>query len=245
MESPSNPLLNITDLAAVGAIAREKGILAIIDNTFCTPYLQQPFRFGFDIILHSATKFLNGHSDVLAGLAVVRDKALGKRLKEVQISCGAVLGVHECWLLLRGLRTLAVRMEAAQANAELLARALQALPGVTKVYYPTLPGHPGRDIHLKQASGGGAVMSFELESGDLARAFLKRVTLPLVGISLGGVESLLSYPVTMSHATVPEEERLRHGITDGLIRFSVGLEDPQDLLEDFRQALCGAKDGAP
>ena len=238
VETPSNPMLTITDLAAVGAIARDKGVLAIIDNTFCTPYLQQPIRFGFDIVLHSATKFLNGHSDVLAGLAVARTKEIAKRLREIQTICGTVLGVQECWLLLRGLRTLAVRMDASQANAEVLATALQHLPGVTKVYYPTLPDHPGRDIHLRQASGGGAVISFELESGEQARSFLSKVTLPIVGVSLGGIESLLSYPATMSHAAVPEAERLRLGVTEGLIRFSVGLEDPEDILEDFTRALA-------
>lgn len=237
VETPSNPLLKITDLRAVAAIARKRGLLTIIDNTFCTPYLQRPIEFGYDIVLHSATKFLNGHSDVLAGLAVARTPETAERLYTVQNGFGAVLGVQDSWLLLRGMRTLAVRMDAAQANAAILAHSLAELPGVHQVYYPTLAGHPGRDIHLSQASGGGAVISFELKDKEAVKTFLRSVRLPFVGVSLGGVEGLLSYPAMMSHASMPAKERERLGISDALIRFSVGLESPADILDDFRQAL--------
>ena len=241
VETPSNPLLSITDFAGIAAIAREHGLLTMIDNTFATPYLQTPMAFGFDLVLHSATKFLNGHSDVLGGFIVARTPELAKRIHFLQVAFGAVLGVSDSWLLLRGLRTLAVRMEAAQATAVFLAQKLSELPEVKAVYYPTLPGHPGRDIHIRQARGGGAVLSFELQSGEMAREFLRRVTLPLVAVSLGGVESILSYPVTMSHSMMPEEERLRRGITDTLIRFSVGLESGEDLLADITAALAACR----
>lgn len=241
VETPSNPLLSITDLAAIAAIAKEYGLLTMIDNTFATPYLQTPMAFGFDLVLHSATKALNGHSDVLGGFVVARTPELAKRVHFLQVAFGAVLGVFDSWLLLRGLRTLAVRMEAAQANAAFLAEKLAELPEVKHVYYPTLPGHPGRDIHMRQARGGGAVLSFELDNGALAREFLRRVKLPLVAISLGGIESIMSYPATMSHARMPETERRRRGISDSLIRFSVGLESREDLLADIADALAASR----
>lgn len=240
-ETPSNPLLAVTDLAGVAAIAKEHGLLTMIDNTFATPYLQTPMDYGFDLVLHSATKALNGHSDVLGGFIVARTPELAKRIHFLQIAFGAVLGVSDSWLLLRGLRTLAVRMEAAQDNAAYLAQKFSEMPEVKNVYYPTLPGHPGRDIHMRQARGGGAVLSFELENGTVAREFLRRVKLPLVAVSLGGIESIMSYPVTMSHANMPDEERKRRGITDALIRFSVGLESRDDLLADFSAALAASR----
>jgi cystathionine beta-lyase len=236
-ETPSNPILKITDLEAVAAIARERGIPAIIDNTFMTPYLQRPLDHGFDIAIHSATKFLGGHSDLIAGLVVSRESSWGERVGVVQRSFGAILGPQDSFLLHRGLKTLAARMDAQQRSAEAIAGSLGALPGVTRVLYPTLPGHPGRDVHRRQASGGGAVISFELEDGRAAQRLLRRVTLPLVAVSLGGVESILSYPATMSHAAMPPEERHRRGISDGLVRLSVGLESPGDLLADLERAL--------
>ena len=244
VETPSNPILKITDLAAIGAIASEKGVLSIIDNTFMTPYLQRPFEYGFDISIHSATKFIGGHSDVLAGLIVARDKELGKRLKFIHNAFGAVLGPQDSWLLLRGIRTLAARMDIHQKGAEQLARWLQGRPEVTKVYYPTLPEHPGREIHLRQSSnGGGAVVTFELADGPTAQEFMRNVKLPLLAVSLGGVESILSYPATMSHASMPREERIARGIGDGLVRLSVGLEAVEDLKEDIDQALRKASGG--
>jgi cystathionine beta-lyase len=237
VESPSNPLLKITDLPFIAELARERGILSIADNTFCTPFLQRPLELGFDIVVHSATKFLNGHSDVLAGLVVARERETGERLRFVQNAFGAVLGVQDCWLLLRGLKTLAVRMEASQDGARQLARRLAALPEVRRVFYPGLEGHPGADVHNSQAGGPGAVLSFELESSALTKAFLQCVTLPLVSVSLGGVESILSHPAAMSHASMPVEERKKRGISDALVRLSVGLEDPEDIWRDLRRAL--------
>ncbi|MDR3357471.1 MAG: PLP-dependent aspartate aminotransferase family protein [Desulfovibrio sp.] len=237
VESPSNPLLKITDLPFIAELAREHGILGIVDNTFCTPFLQRPLELGFDIVVHSATKFLNGHSDVLAGVVIARERKTGERLRFIQNAFGAVLGVQDCWLLLRGLKTLAVRMEASQAGARRLAPRLAALPEVRRVFYPGLEGHPGADIHNAQAGGPGAVLSFELESPALTKIFLQSVALPLVSVSLGGVESILSHPATMSHASMPAEEREKRGISDALVRLSVGLEDPEDIWRDLRQAL--------
>ena len=236
-ETPSNPLLKITDLGAVAAIAREKGLLTIIDNTFMSPYLQRPIEHGFDIVIHSATKFLGGHSDLIAGLVVTKDEVLGRRVKSVQNSFGAILGPQDSWLLLRGIKTLSARMEAQQKSAEIIANWLADLPAVKAVHYPTLASHLGREIHMKQSSGGGAVVSFELENGDVAKKVLRKVSLPLMAVSLGGVESILSYPATMSHAAMPHSERQARGITDGLVRLSVGLEDPADLCEDLKQAI--------
>jgi cystathionine beta-lyase len=237
VETPANPLLQITDLRAMAAIAREHGLLAITDNTFMTPHLQRPLDLGFDIVVHSATKFLGGHSDLIAGVAVTRDAELGKRLKAVQNSFGAILGPQDAWLTLRGVKTLAVRLEAQQRAAGEIARWLLARPEVRRVHYPGLASHPGAEVHASQARGAGAVLSFELADGPTAVAFMKRVRLPLVAVSLGGVESILSYPATMSHAAMPREERLARGITDGLVRLSVGLESAEDLIADLEQAL--------
>jgi len=243
VESPANPLLTITDLRAVAAIAREHHVLAITDNTFMSPHLQRPLELGFDIVVHSATKFIGGHSDLIAGLAVVREEELGRRLRQIQNAFGAILGPQDSWLVLRGLKTLPVRLDAQQRSAETIARWLTTQPDVRRVYYPSLQGHPGRDIHLSQASGGGAVISFELADAAFAVAFMKRVKLPLVAVSLGGVESILSYPATMSHAAMPPDERHARGISDGLVRLSVGLESAQDLMDDLGQALRNAKTG--
>jgi cystathionine beta-lyase len=236
-ETPSNPLLKITDLGAVVAIAHDRSLLTIIDNTFMSPYLQRPIEHGFDIVIHSATKFLGGHSDLIAGLVVTKDEVLGRRVKSVQNSFGAILGPQDSWLLLRGIKTLSARMEAQQKSAENIANWFADLPAVKAVHYPTLASHPGREIHMKQSSGGGAVVSFELENGDVAKKVLRKVSLPLMAVSLGGVESILSYPATMSHAAMPHSERQARGITDGLVRLSVGLEDPADLCEDLKQAI--------
>lgn len=237
VETPANPLLNITDLRAMAAIAQEHKLLAITDNTFMTPYLQRPLELGFDIVVHSATKFLGGHSDVIAGLAIAADETLGRRLKTIQNAFGAILGPQDSWLVLRGIRTLAVRMAAQQQAAGQIAAWLVKRPEIKKVFYPGLKQHVGQSIHAGQAGGGGAVLSFELADGPAAVAFLKRVKLPLVAVSLGGVESILSYPVTMSHAAMPKTERLMRGITDGLVRLSVGLEATDDLIADLESAL--------
>ncbi|MDR1612179.1 MAG: PLP-dependent aspartate aminotransferase family protein [Planctomycetota bacterium] len=245
IETPSNPFLRITDLAATAAIARERGLLTIADGTFTTPYLQRPLEHGFDLVVHSATKFLNGHSDLLAGAVVARGAELGDRLKFIQNAFGAVLGVQDSWLLLRGLKTLAARLETGQKTAHWLAERLAALPEVKKVHYPGLPGHPGREIHARQASGGGAVLSFELAEEGMTMEFLRRLRLPLLAVSLGGVETIVTHPATMSHASMPPEERELRGISEGLVRMSVGLESGEDLLTDILQAFreAGRKRG--
>jgi cysteine-S-conjugate beta-lyase len=236
-ETPSNPLLKITDLSAVVALAKERGLLTIIDNTFMSPYLQRPIERGFDIVIHSATKFLGGHSDLIAGLVVTKDEVLGRRVQSVQNAFGAILGPQDSWLLLRGIKTLSARMEAQQRSAEIIAHWLKEQTAIKAVYYPTLSSHPGRETHMRQSSGGGAVVSFELESGEAAKEVLRKVELPLMAVSLGGVETILSYPATMSHAAMPRSERYARGITDGLVRLSVGLEDPTDLCEDLKRAM--------
>ena len=237
VETPANPLLQITDLRAMATLAHEHGILAITDNTFMTPHLQRPLELGFDIVVHSATKFLGGHSDVIAGLAVTREAELGKKLKAIQNNFGAILGPQDSWLVLRGIKTLSVRLDAQQRSAGEMARWLARRKDVQRVLYPGLESHTGYAVHAQQARGGGAVISFELSDGPTAVAFLKRVKLPLVAVSLGGVESILSYPKTMSHAAMPSEERHARGITDGLVRLSVGLESTEDLIADLDQAL--------
>jgi len=240
-ETPANPLLQITDLKAVAELAASHGLLSIVDNTFMSPYLQRPIELGFDIVVHSATKFIGGHSDVLAGLAVIKDADLGRRIRAIQNSFGAVLGPQDSWLTLRGLRTLAVRMDAQQKSAGEIALWLTGRADIKQVFYPGLPDHPGRAIHERQAEGYGAVVSFELAGdGPATLSLLKRVKLPLVAVSLGGVETILSYPARMSHAAMPASERHARGITDGLLRLSVGLEDPADLMADIEQALAQA-----
>ena len=241
VETPANPLLQITDLAAMAQIAREHGLLSIADNTFMTPYLQRPLELGFDLVVHSATKFIGGHSDVVAGLAVAREAELGRRLRFIQNAFGAILGPQDAWLVQRGLRTLAVRLDAQQATATRLAAWLAARKDIHRVHHPSLDRHPGRDVHARQADGPGAVVSFELADGPAAVAFLKAVRLPLVGVSLGGVETILSYPATMSHAAMPRPERLARGIGDGLVRLSAGVESFEDLAVDLDAALDAAE----
>jgi cystathionine beta-lyase len=239
LETPSNPLMKITDLRAAVELARSHALLTIVDNTFMTPYLQRPLDLGCDIVLHSGTKFLNGHSDVICGFSVVRDEALGKQLKSFQNSFGAVLGPHDSWLVLRGLKTLKVRMEESQQSARLIAAWLAAQPKVAEVFYPGLAGHPGHGVHAAQASGPGAVLSFKLKSYEITRRLLEGSRLSAFAVSLGGVESIISYPALMSHAAVPRAEREKKGISDTLVRLSVGLEDVNDLIADLDQAING------
>ncbi len=237
IETPANPLLNITDLQAMVAIAKEHNLLTITDNTFMTPYLQRPLEFGFDIVVHSATKFLGGHSDLIAGLAVTRDATIGRHLKAIQNSFGAILGPQDSWLVQRGIRTLGVRLEAQQKTAVAIARWLATHPAVKRVHFPGLESHAGFDLHHRQASGPGAVLSFELSGKTAVLRLLKQTKLALPAVSLGGVESILSYPAMMSHAAMPAQERLARGITDGLVRLSTGLEDADDLQADLNAAL--------
>jgi cystathionine beta-lyase/cystathionine gamma-synthase len=237
LETPSNPLLKIVDLRPCFDFAREHNLISIVDNTFMTPYLQRPLELGCDIVVDSATKFLGGHSDVIHGLAVTRNEELGRRVYAVQNSFGAVPGPWDVFLVLRGIKTLKVRMEESQKTALAVARFLRGHKSVRAVYYPGLDGHPGKEIHEKQASGGGAVLSFKTDTVERARTFLSRVKLAAAAVSLGGVETIASYPVLMSHASVPPAERKRLGITDTLIRISCGLEDAADLITDFNDAL--------
>lgn len=239
LESPSNPLLKISDIAAAAGVAHARGILTIVDNTFMTPYLQRPLALGCDIVLHSGTKFLNGHSDVVCGLVVAASDELGKRLRFLQNAVGAILGPQDSWLTLRGLRTLKVRMEECQRSALQIAQWLARQRRVKRVYYPGLPDHEGYLIHKNQASGPGAVLSFELESVQLTRRLLEGVKLAAFAVSLGGVESILSYPARMSHAAMPPAERGIRGISDSLVRLSVGLEGVDDLVEELDGLING------
>ncbi|ERK28616.1 trans-sulfuration enzyme family protein [Clostridium intestinale] len=237
LETPSNPLLKITDLKGAIEIAKSNELIVIVDNTFMSPYLQKPLDLGADIVVHSATKFIGGHSDVVGGLAVAKTEDLANRIYAIQNSFGAILGPQDCWLLLRGLKTLKVRLDVHQQTAEKLSRWLLKREEVEAVYYPSLEGHPGREIHLAQASGGGAVLSFRLKSLDLTKYFLNNIENAAFAVSLGGVETIVSYPAKMSHAAIPREEREKLGVTDTLIRVSVGLEEFEDLIESFDKAL--------
>lgn len=237
IETPTNPLLKITDLRAMGQIAGRHGLLFIVDNTFMTPYWQRPLEHGADIVWHSATKYLGGHSDVVAGLAVVKDAALGDRLAFLQNAAGGVPGPQDCFLLMRGIKTLAVRMKEHEANARKLVAWLTGQPQVRKVYYPGLPTHPGHAVHQRQAGGFGGMISFDVGSGELAAQILRRVRLFTLAESLGAVESLIELPALMTHASIPADRRAALGVTDGLIRISVGIEDADDLIDDLARAM--------
>lgn len=237
IESPANPLLTVTDIAAVAAAAKKHGALTIVDNTFMTPYLQRPLTLGADIVVHSATKYLGGHSDLVAGLAVVKDPALAERLAFIQNSTGGVLGPFDSFLLIRGIKTLAVRMDRHTGNAEKAAAFLTENSAVKKVYYPGLPDAQGYEINRRQAKNGGAMISFELKENYNIRTFFKSLRLIALAESLGGVESLVCHPASMTHASIPYEVRQKVGITDGLIRLSIGIENIDDLLADLAQAI--------
>lgn len=242
LESPANPLLTITDIAAVCDIAKAHGALAIVDNTFMTPYLQRPLQLGADIVVHSANKYLGGHSDVVAGLAAVRDEALAGRLAFIQNSTGGVLGPLDSFLLIRGNKTLAVRIDRHVANAERAAAFLDDNPAVKRVYYPGLAGAQGHDINRKQAKNGGAMISFELKENYNIRTFFTSLRLIALAESLGGVESLVCHHASMTHASIPYEVRQKVGITDGLIRLSTGIENIEDLLDDLMQAIRASEE---
>jgi len=233
MESPSNPLLKVTDLIGATEIARKHGLITMIDNTFMSPYFQRPLDLGLDIVVHSATKFLGGHSDVIGGAVITKSDELASQIYFVQNGFGAILGPQDCWLLLRGIKTLKARMELQQQSATEIAHWLKKQSWVSDVYYPGLPDHPGHEIIKSQATGFGAVLSFKTDTVERARQIMRNVRVWSVAVSLGGVESILSYPVKMSHAAIPPLERERLGITENLIRLSVGLEDVDDLIEDL------------
>jgi len=238
VETPANPTLAITDLAVAATIAHEAGAFLVVDNTFMSPVLQQPFRFGADIVLHSVTKFLNGHSDVVGGILVFRDDVLMTRVRGVLHYLGGTMDPHQAWLVHRGVRTLAMRVRKAQENAQALAELLAEHPAVENVRYPGLPGHPQADLVARQMEGPGALIAFELKGGvEAGKRVLNAVQLPALAVSLGGVESLIQHPASMTHAAVKREDRLAAGITDGLVRLAVGCEDRDDLVEDLRKAL--------
>ncbi|HLT57199.1 MAG: aminotransferase class I/II-fold pyridoxal phosphate-dependent enzyme [Limnochordales bacterium] len=236
MESLTNPLMKVSDLERVAAVTHAHGALLVVDNTFLTPYFQRPLLLGADIVVHSATKYLGGHSDVVAGLVVVKDDELGQRLHYLQNAMGAVLGVQDSYLLLRGMKTLALRMEAHAENARRLAEWLRQQPWVKRVLYPGLPDHPGHDILARQATGFGGMLSFEADTAARAQRIVTGTRIFALAESLGGVESLISIPARMTHASIPPERRAELGITDSLVRVSVGIEDVEDLIADLDQA---------
>lgn len=241
IETPTNPLLGITDIKAVSEIAKKKKILSIVDNTFYTPYLQRPIELGVDIVIHSATKYLGGHSDLVAGLVVVNDDSLAERLAFIQNSTGGVLQPFDSFLLIRGIKTLGVRLDRHVENAEKLADFLVQHPDVKKVYYPGLSTHPGYEVNRMQAKNGGAMISFELTEEHDVQDFFRSLNLISLAESLGGVESLVCHPASMTHAAIPKEIRDEVGITEGLIRLSVGIEDAQELQEDLEQAIIASR----
>ncbi|QDX91282.1 bifunctional cystathionine gamma-lyase/homocysteine desulfhydrase [Brevibacillus laterosporus] len=237
METPTNPLLNVTDVRAVAEIAKSKGVLLVVDNTFMTPYWQNPLDLGADIVFHSATKYLGGHSDVVAGVVVTKEAELGEQLHFLQNAIGAILGPQDSWLLLRGAKTLGIRMEEQENNANQLALWLQEQASISRVLYPGLASHPGHEQMKKQARGFGGMISFDVGSNSRAEEVLSKLKYFTLAESLGAVESLIGLPARMTHASIPAERRAELGITDGLIRISVGIEDVEDLLEDLEQAL--------
>jgi cystathionine beta-lyase/cystathionine gamma-synthase len=237
LETPTNPTLRLTELAAASAVARAQGVTVVVDNTFASPYVQRPLELGADIVVHSTTKFLNGHSDSVGGAVIaVRDEHI-EWLKFIQNAEGAILGPMDSWLVLRGTKTLPVRMERHNANAMALAEYLAGHPKVAKVHYPGLPSHPEHALAQRQMRGFGGLITFQLGSLERARTLLNSVRLMALAESLGGVETLISHPVTMTHASVPEEHRRRIGLTDDMVRVSVGIEDVNDLRDDLAQAL--------
>jgi len=237
IETPTNPLADITDIKKVSNIAKEKGILTIVDNTFMTPYFQRPITLGADIVIHSGTKYLGGHSDLVAGLVVVNNETLGEKLHFIQNSTGGVLGPFDSFLLIRGIKTVGVRMDRHNDNAIKIAEFLQKREEVEKVYYPGLIDHPSRDIHKAQASGFGGMVSFVIKKEYDYKKFLESLKLITLAESLGGVESLICHPASMTHAAIPKELRDKVGISDNLVRLSVGIEDVYDIEEDLINAF--------
>ncbi len=237
VETPTNPLMEITDISACAALAHKHGILVAVDNTFMSPYFQRPLELGADIVIHSTTKYLNGHSDGVGGAVILNDPQLDERLRFIQNAAGAILGPFDSWLVLRGVKTLAVRMRRHNENGLAVAHHLQDHPKVKNVHYPGLASHPQYQLAKKQMTGFGGMLSFETGSLENARTVLKSVRLCSLAESLGGVETLISHPATMTHASLPPDERRRVGITDGLLRISVGIEDVEDIIADLDRAL--------
>lgn len=237
VETPTNPMLILTDLEAVGKISKENNLTSVVDNTFASPYFQNPLIFGIDIVLHSQTKYINGHSDVIGGILITNDEKLHGRLRYIQNATGAVPSPFDCWLILRSTKTLAVRMERHNSNAIKIAEYLEKASYVKKVYYPGLKSHPQHQLAKKQMSGFGGIILVDLGDMEMVKKFLKKVKVFTLAESLGGVESLVNHPASMTHASVPKEEREKYGLTDTLVRLSVGIEDVEDLIEDIEQAV--------
>ncbi len=241
IETPTNPLMMITDIAKVAAWAKRSGLLTIVDNTLLTPFFQRPIELGADIVVHSATKYLGGHNDVLAGLIVTKGEKLSADVAFLHNSIGAVLAPQDSWLLMRGMKTLALRMERHQANATKIAEWLKDHPSVEEVYYPALPDHPGHETQNAQSSGNTGIFSFRMKDARTIEPILRHIKLIAFAESLGGAESLMTYPAVQTHADIPEEIRRAVGVDDRLLRFSVGLEHGDDILEDLRQAIEAAE----
>lgn len=237
VETPTNPMLNITDLSSLNSLAKEKKILTCVDNTFMSPYFQNPLDFGIDIVLHSSTKYINGHSDVIGGCLITSDDKIAEQLKFIQNSAGAVPAPFDCWLIMRSTKTLAQRMKAHNENAVAICRALEKDKRISKIYYPGSESHPQFELAKKQMRGSGGIISIELGSYDQAVSFCNGLKIFQIAESLGGVESLVCHPVSMTHGSVPKELRDKFGLTDGLVRLSVGIEDEEDLMEDINNAL--------
>ena len=241
LETPTNPMMNVSDIAAIAEIAKKHGLLLIVDNTFLSPYFQNPLKLGADIVVHSGTKFLGGHNDTLAGFLVTNNEEVRDRLRFLIKTTGAGLAPFDCWLILRGMKTLGIRMERSQENAIRIAEWLKTQSIVQKVYYPGLPEHPGYEIMKKQARGFGSMITFRVDSKEHALQILKQVRMIKFAESLGGVETLITYPTTQTHADVPEEVRLKNGITPCTLRLSTGIEDIEDLLGELSEVFenCG------
>ena len=239
IETPSNPMMNVTDIRLCAELAHSVGAILIVDNTFLSPYFQNPIALGADIVIHSGTKYLGGHNDTLAGFICLKDDTYSEKLYKISYTLGATLSPFDSWLMIRGIKTLALRMERAQENALAIASWLKTQPNVTKVYYVGLPEHPGHAVNASQSRGSGAMLSFTVATPELAQQVLAKVKIFTFAESLGGPESLITFPATQTHADVAEEERNRLGITDCFLRMSVGLEKAQDLIADLDQALNG------
>jgi cystathionine beta-lyase/cystathionine gamma-synthase len=236
-ESPTNPMMRLTDLAAVASIAHAHNALFVVDNTFASPYFQQPISLGADIVLHSATKYLGGHSDLISGVVITSDEEIASRLKFIQNAAGAVPGAFDCWLLLRSVKTLALRMQQHERNALAISHAIEHHTNIHGIHYPGLASHPQHDLAKRQMSGFGGIISIELGSYANAQQFVKNLRIFTLAESLGGVESLVCHPVSMTHGSIPREQREKLGITDGLVRLSCGIEDSEDLINDVVNAL--------
>ena len=237
IETPSNPMMNVTDIRLCASLAQKVGALLMVDNTFLSPYFQNPIALGADIVIHSGTKYLGGHNDTLAGFVCLKDDTYSEKLYKISYTLGATLAPFDSWLMIRGIKTLAIRMERAQENAMAIARWLKTQPQVTHVYYVGLPEHPGYEINASQSRGSGAMLSFAVATPELAQQILAKVKLITFAESLGGPETLITFPATQTHADVTEADRLKLGITDSFLRMSVGLENAQDLIADLEQAM--------